>query len=112
MLENITRHAEALRDIGVKDIMLGWTLGCHPSPNIEAISEIYSGGTLDTLAKKRHGETNAAAAAAFWRECSACVPRIPVPHRRGVSGALANGSGQPALASADRLQSLHGRHPV
>ena len=77
VLENITRHAAALRDIGVKDIMLGWTLGCHPSPNIEAISEIYSGGTLDTLAKKRHGETNAAAAATFWRECSASFREFP-----------------------------------
>ena len=77
VLENITRHAAALRDIGVTDIMLGWTLGCHPSPNIAAISEIYSGGTLDSLAKKRHGATNAAAAAAFWRECSAAFREFP-----------------------------------
>lgn len=77
VLENITRHATALRDLGVKDIMLGWTTGCHPSPNIEAISEINAGGTLDTLAIKRHGETNAAAAAIFWRECSAAFREFP-----------------------------------
>ena len=77
VLENITRHAAALRDAGVRDIMLGWTLGGYPSPNIEAISEIYAGGTLDTLAKKRHGETNAAAAATFWRECSAAFRDFP-----------------------------------
>jgi hypothetical protein len=77
VLENITRHAAALRDAGVQSIMLGWTLGGYPSPNIEAISEIYAGGTLDTLAKKRHGEANAVAAAAFWRECSAAFREFP-----------------------------------
>ncbi len=77
VLENITEHAAALRDVGVKDIMLGWTLGGYPSPNIEAISEINAGGTLETLAKKRHGEANAAAATAFWRECSVVFREFP-----------------------------------
>lgn len=77
VLENITRHASALRDAGVEDIMLGWTLGGYPSPNIKAISEIHSGGTLDTLSKKRHGEASAAAAADFWRECSAAFREFP-----------------------------------
>ena len=76
VLENITRHATALRDLGVKDIMLGWTLGCHPSPNIQAISEINSGGTFETLAEKRHGKSHAAAAT-FWRECSAAFREFP-----------------------------------
>lgn len=76
VLENITRHAAALRDAGVRDIMLGWTLGGYPSPNIEAISEIYAGGTLDTLAAKRHG-ANAVDAAAFWQACSAAFREFP-----------------------------------
>jgi hypothetical protein len=77
VLENITRHATALRAAGMEDIMLGWTLGGYPSPNIEAIAEIYSGGRLETLAKKRHGATNAAAATAFWRQCSAAFREFP-----------------------------------
>lgn len=77
VLENITRHATALRDAGVRDIMLGWTLGGYPSPNIEAISEIEAGGSLDTLARKRHGESHAAVAATFWRECSAAFREFP-----------------------------------
>jgi hypothetical protein len=77
VLENITRHAAALRAAGVQDIMLGWTLGGYPSPNIQAISEIYAGGTLDTLARKRHGEARGAAAATFWRECSAAFREFP-----------------------------------
>ncbi len=77
VLENITRHATALRDAGVNDIMLGWTLGGYPSPNIEAISEIEAGGSLDTLARKRHGEPHAAVAATFWREFSAAFREFP-----------------------------------
>ena len=77
VLENITRHATALRDVGLKDIMLGWTLGGYPSPNIEAISEINSGGTLDSLAEKRHGANHATAAVAFWRECSGAFREFP-----------------------------------
>ncbi len=77
VLENITRHAAALREAGVQDIMLGWTLGGYPSPNIEAVSEIFAGGSLDTLARRRHGAANAAAAAAFWRACSAAFREFP-----------------------------------
>lgn len=77
VLENITRHATGLRDAGLDDIMLGWTLGGHPSPNLQAIGEIHAGGTLDTLAVKRHGPAVAAAAATFWRDCSAAFREFP-----------------------------------
>jgi hypothetical protein len=77
VLENVTRHVAALRDLGVNDVMLGWTLGGHPSPNIEAVAEIAAGGTLETLAQRRHGKTHAPAVAAFWRECSAAYREFP-----------------------------------
>ena len=77
VVDNIARHAANLRDAGVTEIMLGWTLGGHPSPNVEAVREILSGGTLDTLAKRLHGETLAAPAAAFWRECSEAFREFP-----------------------------------
>ncbi|MEI7956396.1 MAG: hypothetical protein WCJ66_14610 [Verrucomicrobiota bacterium] len=77
VIENVTRHATALREAGVHDLMLGWTLGGYPSPNIQAVTEIAAGGTLDTLAVKRHGQANAAAAATFWRECSAAFREFP-----------------------------------
>lgn len=76
VLENITRHAEGLRAAGVQDIMLGWTLGGYPSPNVAAIAEIFSGGSLGSLARKRHGDA-AAVAAAFWRESSAAFREFP-----------------------------------
>jgi hypothetical protein len=77
VLENITRHATALREAGVGDLMLGWTLGAYPSPNLEAIAEINSGGSLDTLAVKRHGGTHAPAMSAFWRDCSTAFREFP-----------------------------------
>ncbi|MDB6070403.1 MAG: hypothetical protein JWL81_1574, partial [Verrucomicrobiales bacterium] len=79
VLENITRHATALREAGVNDIMLGWTLGCHPSPNLAAIDEIGSGGSLETLALRRHGpdQPTATAAAIFWSACSSAFREFP-----------------------------------
>jgi hypothetical protein len=77
VVENVALHAAGLKEAGVKHIMLGWTLGGHPSPNIEAVSEIASGGTLETLAHRRHGEKNASAAVAFWRQCSAAFREFP-----------------------------------
>jgi len=77
VLENVTRHATALREAGVRDILLGWTLGGHPSPNLAAIAEIDAGGSLETLAVKRHGADQAAAVTAFWRECSAAFREFP-----------------------------------
>jgi hypothetical protein len=77
VLENVTRHASALHEAGVSDILLGWTLGGHPSPNLAAIAEISAGGSLDTLAEKRHGPGHAAAMATFWRDCSAAFREFP-----------------------------------
>ena len=77
VVENVALHTAALRQAGVSHLMLGWTLGGHPSPNIEAVSEIASGGTLDTLARRRHGDQNAVAAVAFWRQCSAAFREFP-----------------------------------
>jgi hypothetical protein len=77
VLENVVRHAAALRDAGVDNLMLGWTLGGHPSPNLEAVAEVASGGALETLAKRRHGVTHGPAIAEFWRACSAAYREFP-----------------------------------
>lgn len=77
VLENVTRHAAALREAGVDDLMLGWTLGGHPSPNIEAVAEIASGGSIETLAARRHGKALAPAVVTFWREASAAFREFP-----------------------------------
>ena len=77
VLENVARHATNLRNAGVDSLMLGWTLGGHPSPNLAAIQEIGAGGTLESLANRLHGEKHASAAVTFWRECSAAFREFP-----------------------------------
>lgn len=76
-IDNVCRHVAALKDKGVESIMLGWTLGGHPSPNIDAVAEIMAGGDIESLALRRHGEKDAAAAVAFWRGCSAAFSEFP-----------------------------------
>jgi hypothetical protein len=77
VLKNVAEHAANLKTAGVDGIMLGWTLGGHPSPNLEMVKEIFSGGSLEALAKRRHGERLAKDAVAFWNECSDAFREFP-----------------------------------
>lgn len=74
---NVAEHAAHLKDEGVDGIMLGWTLGGHPSPNLEVVEEIMSGGSLRALAARRHGGALAEAVVAFWTECSVAFREFP-----------------------------------
>jgi hypothetical protein len=76
-VENVARHALALREAGVDSFMLGWTLGGHPSPNLAAVVEITSGGSLESLAIRLHGREHATAVLTFWRDCSAAFREFP-----------------------------------
>ncbi len=77
VLENVARHAAALKEAGVGNLMLGWTLGGHPSPNLQAVAEIAAGGSLESLALRRHGPDHAGAAVEFWKACSAAYREFP-----------------------------------
>ncbi|MCX6953150.1 MAG: hypothetical protein NTV51_13430 [Verrucomicrobia bacterium] len=77
VVENVAAHVAAVRAAGVGDLMLGWTLGGHPSPNLEAVAEISAGGTLLSLAQRRHGPAHAAAAVRFWQDCSTAFREFP-----------------------------------
>src|SRR5690606_14909600 len=39
-LENVAQHAANLREAQVDGLMLGWTLGGYPSPNLEIVAAI------------------------------------------------------------------------
>ena len=77
VVENVVRHLKALREAGIQDFMLGWTLGGHPSPNLLAVDEISRGGDLESLAVRRHGKSAGPAVATFWRELSAAFREFP-----------------------------------
>ena len=61
-LNLVAQHAANLREQKVDGVMLGWTLGGYPSPNLEVVSEVLSGAApeqaLSYVARRRLGETN------------------------------------------------------
>ncbi|MCB1126544.1 MAG: hypothetical protein KDM81_08620, partial [Verrucomicrobiae bacterium] len=61
------QHGRNLRAEKVDGLMLGWTLGGHPSPNLEAAIAGLEGDDLETVARRRHGDALAATVAAAWQ---------------------------------------------
>lgn len=79
-LENTARHAENLHRLGVRDLMLGWTLGGYPSPNLEVVTEVMRAGSAATalraVAERRFGPA-APAVATAWSAWSAAYREFP-----------------------------------
>jgi hypothetical protein len=81
-MENVARHAENLRATKVDGLMLGWTLGGYPSPNLEIVAEMGSSKTITALeamqkvAQRRYGAAGAAVAEA-WRGYSKAFSEFP-----------------------------------
>lgn len=80
-VENVARHAENLRGANIDGLMLGWTLGGYPSPNLEVVAEVLAGGSADEamqrVAERRFGQELAPAAVAAWRGFSAAFREFP-----------------------------------
>lgn len=80
-LENVAQHAVNLRDAGVDGLMLGWTLGGYPSPNLEVVAEVGRGASADealfTVARRRFGPKTAPAIVNAWRAFSAAFREFP-----------------------------------
>ena len=59
---NVARHAANLRRLGVNGLMLGWTLGGYPSPNLEVVAELGAalGGQRGTGPGQRDGASGGA----------------------------------------------------
>lgn len=82
-VENSALHAANLRRAGVDGLMLGWTLGGYPSPNLEVVAEVSSMEAPDAeaamraVAKRRFGEALAPRAVEAWRAFSAAFREFP-----------------------------------
>ncbi|MSU58289.1 MAG: twin-arginine translocation signal domain-containing protein [Pedosphaera sp.] len=80
-VENVARHAENLRDANVNGLMLGWTLGGYPSPNLEVVSETLACGSADEamqrVAERRFGKALAPEVVKAWRGFSAAFREFP-----------------------------------
>jgi len=57
---NVARHAANLRQCGVNGLMLGWTLGGYPSPNLAVVAELGSAPAEGAAADPEHAMTQVA----------------------------------------------------
>jgi hypothetical protein len=82
-LENVAQHAVNLRRAKVDGLMLGWTLGGYPSPNLEVVSEIGQNSdvtaeeAMEKVASRRFGAPLAPAVVKAWREFSKAFREFP-----------------------------------
>ena len=80
-IANVARHAENLRGANIDGLMLGWTLGGYPSPNLEVVSKTLACGSADEamqrVAKRRFGASLAPAVVKAWRGFSAAFSEFP-----------------------------------
>jgi hypothetical protein len=84
---NVAHHAANLRKQGVNGLMLGWTLGGYPSPNLEVVAEIGSAhegadatdldGAMLRVAQHRFGKELAPQVVQAWREYSRAFREFP-----------------------------------
>ncbi len=80
-LENVATHAANLRRVGVNGLMLGWTLGGYPSPNIEVVAECMAGKSaqdaMRTVAERRVGKRLAPWLVEAWIAFSRAFSEFP-----------------------------------
>ncbi len=80
-LENVARHAENLRGTDIDGLMLGWTLGGYPSPNLEIVAAALDGAStqeaMQQVAERRFGPQLGPAVVSAWRDFSAAFREYP-----------------------------------
>ncbi|HOJ31951.1 MAG TPA: hypothetical protein PKY35_04580 [Candidatus Hydrogenedentes bacterium] len=80
---NVARHAENLRHSQVDGLMLGWTLGGYPSPNLEVVAEIGKDESITALdamnrvASRRFGKKISPAVVEAWQQFSTAFSEFP-----------------------------------
>jgi hypothetical protein len=81
-IENVANHIANLRKSGVEGLMLGWTLGGYPSPNLEVVSLMGSDQNISPIeamlqvANRRYGAAGKAVVAA-WQQFSKAFSQFP-----------------------------------
>jgi hypothetical protein len=76
-VEQAWAQGRNLREEKISGLMLGWTLGGHPSPNLEAAIAGLEGRELEEVARRRHGARHADCALEAWRGYSRAFREFP-----------------------------------
>ncbi len=101
---NVAQHAYNLRSAKVDGIMLGWTLGGCPSPNLEVFAEMGRteeqsvDGVLLRVAERRFGKTVAPMAVNAWKAYSQAFSEFPYNISTLYSGPQQMGPANPLWA--------------
>jgi hypothetical protein len=84
---NVARHAANLRHLGVNGLMLGWTLGGYPSPNLEVVAELGAAPAegvaadpdraMARVAERRFGKALARPVVQAWQQYSEAFSEFP-----------------------------------
>ena len=97
----IQQHMESLLAADVAGLMLSWTLGGYPSPNLEVAKEYYytpqpSGSeVLERVARRRYGAQAAPQVIAAWQQFSAAFLEFPYGVVAGYNIPLQHGPANP-----------------
>lgn len=85
VMDIVAEHAKNLADEGVNGVMMSWSLGGYPSPNLSAFASCRRGeaaaGTLLRMAGERYGEKAAPSVAKAWKAYSDGFREFPF-HRQ------------------------------
>lgn len=86
-LLNVAEHIERLRKADLNGLMLGWTLGGYPSPNLEVVAEMSRvregqppatpDEAMQTVASRWFGNALAPRVVDLWREVSLLFREFP-----------------------------------
>lgn len=127
-VENVARHAVNLRKSKVNGLMLSWTLGGYPSPNLEVVAaigndpSISSDEAMEIVARRRYGQAGNAVVQA-WKQYSIAFSEFPfgrglytAPMQAGPSNLLwERPTGYAATMTGlpyDAVNSWAGQYPV
>jgi hypothetical protein len=79
----VAQHCENLSKVGIDGLMLSWSVGGYPSPNLEVVRQFQQRPTptaqevLKTVAQSRYGRDAAGDAMAAWSQFSSAFSEYP-----------------------------------
>jgi hypothetical protein len=85
VVASVAQHMLNLREEGIDGLMLGWTLGGYPSPNLEVMAEVGRAdrpapdvdAALLAVAQRRYGDAAAPDVVEAWRRFSEAFTEFP-----------------------------------
>ena len=123
VLDLVAEHVCNLARSRVDGLMLSWSLGGYPSPNLEVAQEFADHeymvsepgaereAVLDRVAQRRFGPQGSARPPRVGRILTG-LPRISLPRRRALPEPGADGPGEPALSLGNTLPGHDDRYSL